>query len=247
MKISLITASLNRCNVLMESLLSAIAQRDVDLEMIVVDGASTDGTVEMLKSLSTKEPRLKWISKPDTGVYHAINRGINMSTGDIIGFLNAGDHFTSPDVLKCVADKFAQGTEMIYGDVRYANSQGRITRYYYADGYSPKLLRDGFAPPHPSLYLTRKLINRLGPYRENYKVGADFEYFVRMMLVNHIEGEYIPMEMVEMATGGLSTKWRHRLWTNIVEKRRAFRDNNLPMPTFSLFKRYIYLFKRPNR
>ncbi|MDE6322390.1 MAG: glycosyltransferase, partial [Muribaculaceae bacterium] len=100
MKISLITASLNRCNVLMESLLSAIAQRDVDLEMIVVDGASTDGTVEMLKSLSTKEPRLKWVSKPDTGVYHAINRGIEMSTGDIIGVLNAGDHFTSPDVLK---------------------------------------------------------------------------------------------------------------------------------------------------
>lgn len=244
MKISLITASLNRCNVLMETLLSAIAQRDVDLEMIVVDGASTDGTVAMLQSLSTKEPRLKWMSKPDTGVYQAINRGIEMSTGDIIGFLNAGDHFTSPDVLKYVVEKFAAGAEMIYGDVRYANAQGRITRRYHADGYSPQMLRNGFAPPHPSLYVSHDIIRRVGPYRENYIVGADFEYFVRLMIVNGIEGEHIPMEMVEMATGGLSTKWRHRLWTNILEKRRAFHHNNLPAPSWSLLKRYIYLFKR---
>ncbi len=244
MKISLITASLNRCKVLMETLLSAIAQRDVDLEMIVVDGASTDGTVEMLKSLATKEPRLKWMSKPDSGIYQAINRGIEMSTGDIIGFLNAGDHFTSPDVLKCVVDKFAQGADMIYGDVRYANSKGRITRRYHVEGYIPQLLNNGFAPPHPSLYVSKEIIHRLGHYRENYIVGADFEYFVRLMLVNGIKGKHIPMEMVEMATGGLSTKWRHRLWTNIMEKRRAFRDNSLRQPSLSLLKRYLYLFKR---
>lgn len=243
MKISLITPTLNRCEALAATLRSAMEQQGVDLEMIVVDGASTDSTVATLDSLAKADHRLRWVSQPDDGVYQAINRGLRMATGDIIGTLHAGDHFTSTDVLKSVADAMASGAMMVYGDVRYVNPQGRVTRHYSAKDYTPSMLREGFAPPHPSLYITREVSDRVGSYRENYIVGADFEYFVRLMLVNGIKGLYLPMEMVEMSTGGLSGKWRHRLWTNIMEKRRAFRDNRLPAPSLSLLKRYMYLLK----
>lgn len=248
MKISIITPVLNGRALIESTLRSIMSQRDVDVEMIVVDNASTDGTAQLVRQLAIADPRIRCISKPDSGVYQALNRGMALATGDVIGILHAGDTFTSPDILATVKHYMADpNTPLVFGDVRFANARGKIVRRYIAEGFKPAMLTQGFAPPHPSLYFKRQVYDTVGAYRENYRVAADFEYFVRLMLIHKMPYRYIPLEMVEMLSGGLSWKWRNRLWNNIREKRQAFRDNSLPVPTLKLAIRYLYLFKRHKR
>lgn len=248
MKFSIITPVLNGRAVIESTLRSIISQRDVDIEIIVVDSASTDGTTQLVQQMAIADPRIRWISKPDSGIYQALNRGMALATGDAIGILHAGDTFTSPNILATVKHYMADpDTALVFGDVRFANARGKIVRHYIAEGFKPSKLTHGFAPPHPSLYFKRHVYDIMGDYRENYRVAADFEYFVRLLLINKMPYRYIPLEMVEMLSGGISWKWRNRLWNNIREKRQAFRDNSLRVPTCKLAIRYLYLFKRYKR
>lgn len=248
MKFSIITPVLNGRPIIESTLRSIMSQRDVDVEIIVVDCASTDGTTQFVRQLATTDPRIRWISKPDSGVYQALNRGMALATGDVIGILHAGDTFTNHNILATVKRYIADpDTSLVFGDVRFVNARGKIVRHYIAEGFKPTMLTHGFAPPHPSLYVKRQVYDTVGPYRESYRVAADFEYFVRLLLINKMPYRYIPIEMVEMLNGGLSCKWRNRLWYNIREKRQAFRDNSLPLTTLKLAIRYLYLFKRHKR
>ncbi len=244
MRISVVTVTRDAAATVAATLESVLTQRGVDVESIVVDGGSADGTVDEVKAVAERYPgRVKWMSREDTGVYQAINRGVAMATGDVVGLMHAGDRFAAADILARVAAEFASAdVPFIYGDVRFVDqSTGRVTRRYSSRRFAPRLLLNGFAPPHPSLYVARGVIDRVGPYKEDYVISADFEYFVRLMLVNRLRGRYLPVEMVEMSTGGLSSRLYNRLWTNNVERLKALRSNGLKASPLRLIKRYFYV------
>lgn len=245
MKISVITVTRNAGKAVEGTLRSVLAQKEADIELIVVDGASNDGTAEAVAETAADNlGRIKWMSEPDTGIYNAINKGIAMATGDVIGTLHAGDRFHHDRVLADVTSVLADGgTAFVYGDVGYVDGESRVPtgRMYRAAGFRPSLLLGGFAPPHPSLYIRRDVVERVGGYRENYAVAADFEYFVRLMLIHGERGKYLREWMVDMAAGGLSSRWRNRLWANNVERLKALRENGLPANPLRLLRRYLYL------
>lgn len=244
MKVSVVTVCRDAGSLLLPTLKSIARQREVDIESVIVDGASTDGSVGVIKDFAAGSAfPVRWVSEPDRGVYEALNKGIRMATGDVVGLLHAGDRFTDAGVLRLVSEAFSDASiDYLYGDVRFVDSStGCRTREYRADRFMPRLLLNGFAPPHPSLYMTRELFDRVGPYREDYTVAADFEYFVRLMLGGSAKGCYLPAMMVDMEPGGLSSRLINRLWTNNKEKLRALRENGCRVMPLRLLLRYLYL------
>ena len=242
MKITIITATKNNGKTLNETINSVISQTHKDIDYIIIDGNSTDNSLDIIKQWQAKYPdKIRFISEADNGVYHAINKGINLAEGEIIGLLHGNDFFSSTDILSQVAKKFiSSNAEMIYGDVHFINKQGKCIRRYSSKDFTPSLLNIGIAPPHPSLYLKKHIYNKYGKYKENFIVGADFEFFVRLMLVHNISGEYLPINMVTMRTGGLSTQLKNRIYTNNKEKLRALNENGINASFFNLLKRYKY-------
>ena len=245
MKITLITAARNSAKTLPTAIESVLGQQGVDLDYIVVDGASTDGTVELLK---TYEPRFngrkRWLSEPDKGMYDAINKGIKMATGDIIGILNADDVLTSDDTLAKIAAQFErtgngkQGTEKIdavYADIRFVRTgdsldalrAAKTVRYCSARFWRPWMFRFAAMVPHPSFYVRRECFERLGGYSLDYRICADFELELRYLLLAKLRAAYLPECVVIMRMGGMSTSgWRSNLVINR-EDLRALRAHGI--------------------
>ncbi|MCD8393589.1 MAG: glycosyltransferase [Bacteroidales bacterium] len=247
MRFSIITATRNRASLLQATLDSVLAQRDVDIELVIVDGNSSDNPLEVVRTIAEANPsRVKWISAPDNGVYQALNRGLTLATGDVIGILHAGDLYSSEDILSQVQQAFeSTGAPFVYGDIHFTNRQtGRVTRLYRSDRFTPDLLQIGFCPPHPSLYLTRETVGKVGLYNENYIIAGDFDYFVRMAGRLGLKGQYLPVDMVDMATGGLSATLKARLITNNLEKLRALRSNGYRVWPWTLLRRYFYNYQK---
>lgn len=243
MKITVITATRNNAGTIAGTIESVMQQTHDDIDYIIIDGASTDGSLEIINEYRRRYPdRIRCISEPDNGVYQAINKGIGMAHGEIIGTLHGNDRFSSPTVLAEVARAMSDPeTKMLYGDVHYTPpGSDKITRRYSSKDFDTRMLKMGIAPPHPSLYLRSEVFRQYGLYKEDYLIGADFDIFLRLMLVHGIRGTYLPVDMVTMTTGGLSTRLYHRIFTNNREKRRAFRENSIPVSCFSLLKRYLY-------
>lgn len=246
MKITVITATRNNAATLDATISSVLNQTHTDIDYIIIDGASTDNSLSIIRRWQSLHPgRIRCISEPDTGVYNALNKGIRMAEGDIIGTLHGNDRFTSPDILARVADTFADpAIPYLYGDIHYVNPRtGKTGRRYSAARFTPRMLLDGIAPPHPTLYIRRSLLHEIGPYKEDYLIAADFDLFIRLNLVHNITGTYLPLDMVEMTTGGLSTRLYHRIFTNNREKFRALRENSIKISPFSILKRYLYTLK----
>lgn len=245
MKISVVTVTRNSARQLDATLRSVFSQTGVDVESVVVDGDSTDDSLEVIIRYAKAYPRrIKWVSEPDDGIYDAINKGIAMATGDVIGLLHSGDRFPHERVLEFVGRSFREkAVSFVYGDVSFVDPDSRQAagRVYRADRFRPSLLLCGFAPPHPSLYIRKRVVAEVGRYKADYSVAADFEYFVRLLLVHRKHGRYLPTNMVEMATGGKSQTWVSRLWYNNKERLRALRENGFKASPLRLIGRYFYL------
>lgn len=214
MKISIITATYNSANSLRDTMDSILLQGYADYEYIVVDGASKDNTVDIIREYEPRfEGRMRWICEPDRGIYDAMNKGIDMASGDVIGILNSDDFFTSDDVLARVAKEFESDPrlEAIYGDIHFVavdatlTNPGKCTRYYSSAMFRPWLLRFGFMPAHPSFYVRREVYEKYGLYDLDFRTSSDFEMMVRLFGKNRIKAKYIPMDFVTMRAGGEST------------------------------------------
>ena len=244
MTISLVTACYNSAATIRTAMESVFAQRGVEVEYIVVDGGSADGTLEIVKEYAARadRPAFKWISEADHGLYDAINKGIKMATGDVVGILNADDMLESPDTLAHVAAAFGEGVDCVYADVRFVKEDMSTTvRYYGASSWKPWMHNWGYMPPHPSVYIRRGLFKRLGGYKLGYQISADFELMVRYLCRNRIKSVYLPESVVKMRLGGKSTKnWRANVLLN-AENVRANRENGY----FSCYAMMLpkYLFK----
>lgn len=244
MKISLITVTWNSDKTLRNTVESVLRQNYNDIEYIIIDGASNDYTLDIIKEYEPKfNSRMKWISEKDKGIYDAMNKGIRMATGDIIGILNSDDFFTSDDIISTVNETFEKyNPDAIYGDVHFVNDDNlnKIVRYYSSRIFRRGLMRLGFMPAHPSFYIKRKCFNKFGLYNTSYKIAADFEFLLRTIFIGRIKTQYIAKDFVTMRTGGASTSGINSHKQIMKEHIRAFNENNIFTNRFLLSIRYIY-------
>lgn len=209
MKISLITVSYNSAATIRDTFNSVLAQTYDNIEYIVVDGASSDGTVDIIREY---EPlfngRMRWISEKDSGLYDAMNKGLKMASGEVVGILNSDDFFTSEDILAGVAYSLDRNDiDAVYGDVHYVagNNLKKCVRYYSSKRFRRWQMRLGFIPAHPSFYARRELFEKYGYYATDYKIAADFDLLLRYIFVHKIKTLYIEKDFVTMRIGGVST------------------------------------------
>ncbi len=244
LKISVITVSYNSRATLRDTIESVLSQTYDDIEYIVVDGASTDGTVDIIRE---SEPRfggrMRWVSEPDKGLYDAMNKGFAMATGDVVGILNSDDFYTSPDVLSTVAARMGQGdVDAVYADVHYVahDDVTRMVRYYTSSFFRRWMMCMGFMPAHPSFYCRRAVYARYGDFDTSFRVAADFENLLRLLYIGRIRTAYIPKDFVTMRVGGVTTSGLRSHLAIMRDHLRALRKNRLPSSVFLLALRYPY-------
>ncbi len=243
MKISLITPTYNSASTLCDTIKSVLAQSFTDYEYIIVDGKSSDGTVAIIKEM---EPlfsgRLKWISESDRGLYDAINNGIRMSQGDVVGIINSDDFFHRDDILMSVAKSFENDdVDGIYGDVRFVapDNLDKTIRYYSSRFFKPWKFRYGFMPAHPTFYTKKCFFDRYGYYKTDYKIAADFELLLRFIGIHNLHVRYVPLDFMKMRIGGLSTSGFSSTKLLNKEIKRACTENGVKTSYLSLYSRYI--------
>ena len=209
MKISIITVSFNSASTIRDTFESILQQDYTDYEYIVVDGKSKDETVDIIKEYEPRfQGKMRWISEKDSGLYDAMNKGIKMAAGDVVGILNSDDFFSAPDILSTVAAGFEDpSTDAIYGDVIYVrpDNLNHVIRHYSSGSFKRWKMRIGLMPAHPTFYAKKSLFDQLGLYRTDYKIAADFDLLLRFIFINRIKTAYIPKTFVTMRTGGVST------------------------------------------
>lgn len=206
-QISLITVCYNSAATIEATLESVASQACKNFEHIVVDGGSTDGTLAIIEKHRDKLAII--VSKPDQGIYDAMNKGIALSSGDIIGILNADDFYESNDVINLVMDIFLRypNIDIVFGDVVFVKPENltKVIRYYGAKSFKPWKLRFGWMPPHPATFVRRRVYEESGLYQLSYKIASDYEIFIRWLLIKKYRFTWIDKVMVRMRTGGIST------------------------------------------
>ncbi len=217
MKISVVTAVMNGRATLPRMLESLRAQTYDDIEHVVQDGGSTDGTLDYLHA--NGHPAMALVSGPDKGIYDAINQGIRRATGDVIGLLHADDHLAGSDVLQAVAQAMADPQiDGVYGDLQYVarDDETHVIRHWSAGPYAQSNLKRGWMPPHPTLYLRREVFARAGLYDTSYRIAGDYDGMLRFLTKGQVRLAYIPQVMVRMKIGGVS----NRSFAHMIRKSR---------------------------
>jgi glycosyltransferase involved in cell wall biosynthesis len=234
MKVSIITVAYNSSKTIKETIDSVITQSYKNIEYIIVDGASTDGTVELVKSYGSQIA--KFVSEKDKGIYDAINKGISMATGDIVGILNSDDVYTHKDIIKNIVDTFEQkGVDAVYGDLQYVSPEdnSKVVRYWKSGSYNRNKFIYGWMPPHPTFFVKREVYEQYGTFDLSLKSAADYELMLRFLYKNSISAAYIPEVMVWMKTGGQSNASLINHFLGNMEDRQAWIKNNLNVYFFT--------------
>jgi glycosyltransferase involved in cell wall biosynthesis len=238
MKISVITVVFNHARTIAKAIESLQVQT-CPVEYIVVDGASTDGTLEILRR--NLGPSAQLISEPDAGIYDAMNKGIRMATGDVIGILNADDVYADNDVLMRVSRIMDQeDLDALYGDVEFFRPENpdKVIRRYSSARFSPRRIAWGWMPAHTALFLRRSVFDAYGLYRPDFRIAGDYEFVARIFKNDMLKYRYLPEVLVRMSTGGASTGgWRSTLLLNR-EVLRACRENGIRTNMLKLLSKY---------
>lgn len=244
MKVSIITVSYNSVTTIGDTLRSVLEQTYKNIEYLIIDGGSTDGTLDIIRHYEPKfKGRLKWTSEKDHGIYDAMNKGIERATGDVVGILNSDDYFTNHDVISRFITAFDDSAvDAVYGDIHFIHVEepNKCVRYYSSKLFRPLWLRFGFMPAHPSFYIRRKFYEKAGGYKTDYKIGSDYEMMVRLFHKHKIRSKYIHMDFVTMRTGGASTRNLNSRLTLIKEDVRACRDNGLYTNTLMICTKFLF-------
>jgi len=205
MKISIITITYNSAKTLQRALDSVQSQTYKDIEHVIVDGASTDGTKELIETYAKAHANVRWVSEKDKGIYDALNKGIKLATGDVIGFLHSDDVLYSADSIEHIAAAFAQKeVDVVYGDLQYCRGS-KVVRRWKSNDFNPCALKYGWMPPHPTVYVRKEVYQQVGEYDEWFRISADYDMMLRIFTAGY-QSRYLPEVLVSMEVGGASNK-----------------------------------------
>jgi glycosyltransferase involved in cell wall biosynthesis len=221
---------------------SVLSQDFQDYEHIIIDGQSNDDTISIVKELEPLyDGRLKWISEKDRGLYDAMNKGVKMASGDIIGILNSDDFYTSNNILSQVVENIGE-LDAVYGDIHYVNDRDltKTVRYYSSSFFKPWMMRLGFMPAHPSFYCRKSIYLKYGLFDTSFKVAADFEQLLRLIFINRISIKYLPIDFVTMRTGGASSSGMTSHKSIIKDHMLAYKKNGVYSNYLLEGMRYLY-------
>ncbi|MBK7382048.1 MAG: glycosyltransferase [Flavobacteriales bacterium] len=231
MKVSLITVCRNVAPVIAETLDSILAQTHPDIELIVIDGASTDGTVEILERYRSKLGAL--VSEPDQGIYDAMNKGLRLATGDVIGFVNAGDLLMTPEVIAHIANAFQRAhVDAVYGDIIMVDEHDihKVHRTWLSGTYHRANFQKGWMPPHVGTFIKKSVYDRFGHFNTDLRIGADYEILLRFMFKHATPTLHIREVLVRFRLGGMSNGNVKQILQANREVRRSWRLNGLQAP-----------------
>ena len=254
MKVSIITVTFNSVSVINDCLNSISSQEYNNIQHIVIDGASTDGTLSILESKHSQISTL--VSKPDNGIYDAMNKGIQIATGDIIGFLNSDDFYANNKVISKVVREFERDSllDACYSDLIYVDQLkiSKIVRYVKSSEFNIGLFSKGWCPPHPTFFVRRSVYERLGIFDLNYHIASDVDLMMRFLEKHKIKSKYIPEVWVKMRMGGTTNKNLKNIWLQNKEIIHSFNKNNLSVNllkflVFKIISRILQFFKRSSQ
>lgn len=227
MKFSIITPVFNREKVILRNIASVKSQDYSDFEHLIIDGCSTDNTIKKIKGV--KHHRLTLFSEKDDGIYDAMNKGINLASGEIIGILNSDDLYFDERVLSSVAESFISNPDLdiLFGSVNFFKEldQNSITRLYSTKFFKPWKLFLGMAPPHPGMFVKRSTFLKIGNYDPIYEISGDFEWIVRALLIEQVKYEVSPSVIVKMQSGGVSSNGIKSYFKSSLEMFNALHKN----------------------
>lgn len=248
MKVSLITATYNSESTILPAIFSVNSQTYGDIEHVFIDGSSLDNTVELINRHSKRCPRV--YSEPDDGIYFALNKGLALSTGDIVGFVHSDDQLADNNILEKVVSVFDENHDVnfVYGDLCYVSKKSRkIVRYWKSKPYGIRDIERGWMPPHPSVFVRRDLLSELGYYNTDYKISSDYEFIVRLLRHTKANGYYIPYVISNMNTGGASNKSLQAIFSKTIEDFNIIKLHRLGIMAllYKNFSKIIQFFERP--
>lgn len=239
MKISIITVCYNSEETIENTILSVNKQTYKNIEYIIIDGNSIDNTLGIVRN--HKDKISKWISEPDKGLYDAMNKGIELATGDLIGILNSDDTFNSENVIEQIVDFYERNNvEAIIGDIVQHRTDDKIVRLYSSKYWKPNKLKIGFMPPHPSIFFRKDLFMKYGNYDCGFKIGADYELIVRFFLKNNISWKYSGIITTSMLVGGLSSSGTSSYKLITKEIQRSLSMNRIVFSPFKIKMRFFW-------
>ncbi|GIC77275.1 glycosyltransferase family 2 protein [Moritella sp. F3] len=228
MKVSIITATYNSAATINDTLESLNKQSYKNIEYIIIDGASSDNTLEVIKQQCPRVTTI--ISEPDKGIYDALNKGIKAATGDIIGYLHSDDLFAYPDAVKDIVATFnEQHTDAVYADLQYVNKDNinTIVRLWQSGTYNRKKLTKGWMPPHPTFYMKRTCYEQFGMFDLSFKIAADYDSILRYLWQNKVSISYLPKVTIKMRVGGASNRDLKNIILKTKEDIRALKNSRI--------------------
>jgi glycosyltransferase involved in cell wall biosynthesis len=238
MRVSVVTACLNDRSTIEGTLKSILEQTYPDIEMIIVDGGSTDGTMEVVRGHAGRIARI--ISEKDNGIYDALNKGIRSATGEVVGFLHADDLYADRSAVEKITQLFRdRNVDGAYGDLVYVDplDTRKVVRYWRSGSCSPQKLKRGWLPPHPTFYVRRSVFASHGTFDTRYRIAADYDLMLRLLLDKGIRVEYLPEVLVRMRLGGAS----NRSLANLLQKSREdyaiLKEHAVPFPALVLLNK----------
>jgi glycosyltransferase involved in cell wall biosynthesis len=239
MRVSIITVVRNSQATIAHTINSVLSQDYPDVEYIVIDGSSTDTTASVVKSYGSKIT--KFVSESDKGMYDAMNKGLKLATGDIIGFLHSDDYFENVSVISSVMQTFVKKkVDLVFGDVVFIHPQNfqKVIRYYSSANFHPEKLSWGWIPAHPSCFLKRQVYETHGCFRTEYQLASDYELLLRLIKIHQISYSYIPDVLIRMRPGGASNRNLLCRWISNQEIIKACKSHGIPTNFLKLLARY---------
>jgi glycosyltransferase involved in cell wall biosynthesis len=236
-KVSIITVVYNGASYVETAITSVLSQRYSCIEYILIDGGSTDGTVNIVNRY--KDSISTIISEPDKGLYDAMNKGISLATGDIIGILNSDDFYVNELVVEKVVKEFEKEIDCLFADLVYVRSENldKIVRYYDSSQFTPLKFAFGWMPAHPTFFVKKEIYDKYGVFRIDLKIGADFDILVRFLYTYKISYSYMQEVLVKMRVGGVSTSFSS-IWINNIEALKVCRENGIDTNIFKILSKY---------
>ena len=238
MKISIITVVRNNQETIKDAIDSVLSQTYQNIEYIIIDGASIDGTVKIVQSYGDKIT--KFVSESDKGLYDAMNKGIVLATGNVIGILNSDDLYVDEFVIEKVVKKFSKDqVDSIYADLVYVKSGNldKTVRYYDSSKFDLLKFAYGWMPAHPTFFVKKEIYEKYGVFRTDLKVAADFDMLIRFLYTHKISYSYMQDVLVKMRIGGVSTSFSS-IWINNIEQLQVCHDNNINTNIFKILLKY---------